>query len=84
MLWELHFYIGALIETFNLPDSPSFHVIQFLDFYSVLNFLNVLKLHENYLNSYEGGVCKKKVEMYIYFNKAKAFLETFSESGFKF
>ena len=30
------------------------------------------------------GVCEEKVEMYIYFNKAKAFLETFSDSGFKF
>ena len=44
-----------------------------------------MKFYETYY-SCEGkeNLCKEKVEMYIIFDKTKAFFETFSESGFKF
>ena len=50
-------------------------------------FFTILKLHgEKYLNSCEGKeFTRRKLNcIYIYFSKAKAVIESFSESNFKF
>ena len=45
-----------------------------------------MKLHKKYLNSCESKkFARRKFNcIYIYFGKAKAFLESFGESGFRF
>ena len=54
---------------------------------AVFGLLTILKPHdEKYLNSCEGKeyATRKLNLLYIYSSKAKAFIERFSESGFKF
>ena len=48
-------------------------------FQPAFGFVAILKINEKNLNSSDGKK-KEKAEMFIYFTKAKAFLETFSES----
>ena len=50
---------------------------------AAFSFFTILKFHEKYLNSCESKeyVRRKLKYIPIYLNKAKAFLETFSESG---
>ena len=47
---------------------------------------STVKLHEKYSNSCEGKEYARRNlnSLYIYFSKTKAFLENFSESGYKF